>query len=70
MDDTESLTEAYSIEDVPWTMYFHESYALHAAFWHDHFGRPRSHGCINLSTDNAQWYYNQVNIGDPIVINA
>jgi lipoprotein-anchoring transpeptidase ErfK/SrfK len=29
-----------------------------------------SHGCINLSTDNAQWYYNQVNIGDPIVINA
>jgi lipoprotein-anchoring transpeptidase ErfK/SrfK len=29
-----------------------------------------SHGCINLSTDNAQWYYNQVNIGDPIVINS
>lgn len=29
-----------------------------------------SHGCINLSTDNASWYYNQVNIGDPIVVNA
>lgn len=29
-----------------------------------------SHGCINLSTDNAQWYYNQVNIGDPIVVKA
>ncbi|MDX1877898.1 L,D-transpeptidase [Mycolicibacterium sp. 141076] len=29
-----------------------------------------SHGCINLSTDNAQWYYNQVNIGDPIIINS
>ncbi|HEX5144268.1 MAG TPA: L,D-transpeptidase [Mycobacterium sp.] len=29
-----------------------------------------SHGCINLSPDNAQWYYNQVNIGDPIIINA
>ncbi len=29
-----------------------------------------SHGCINLSTDNAQWYYNQVNLGDPIVINS
>jgi lipoprotein-anchoring transpeptidase ErfK/SrfK len=28
-----------------------------------------SHGCINLSPDNAQWYYNQVNIGDPITIN-
>ena len=29
-----------------------------------------SHGCINLSTDNAQWYYNQVNIGDPIIVKA
>lgn len=29
-----------------------------------------SHGCINLSTDNAQWYYNQVNIGDPIIVNS
>lgn len=29
-----------------------------------------SHGCINLSPDNASWYFNQVNIGDPVVINA
>ena len=29
-----------------------------------------SHGCINLSPDNASWYFNQVNIGDPIIINA
>nr|WP_243841631.1 L,D-transpeptidase [Mycobacterium sp. DL592] len=29
-----------------------------------------SHGCINLSPDNAAWYYDQVNIGDPVVINA
>lgn len=29
-----------------------------------------SHGCINLSPDNASWYYNTVSIGDPIVINA
>jgi len=28
-----------------------------------------SHGCINLSPDNAQWYYNQVSVGDPIIIN-
>lgn len=57
MDDTESLTEAYSIEDVPWTMYFHESFALHAAFWHDHFGRTRSHGCINLAPADARWLF-------------
>ena len=35
----------YSIEDVPWTMYFLGGYALHAAFWHDKFGTRRSHGC-------------------------
>ncbi|MUM07944.1 hypothetical protein B5P44_24525 [Mycobacterium sp. CBMA 213] len=29
-----------------------------------------SHGCINLSADNAAWYYNQVSVGDPIVVNA
>lgn len=29
-----------------------------------------SHGCINLSPDNADWYFNQVGIGDPVVINA
>ncbi len=29
-----------------------------------------SHGCINLSPDNASWYFNQVHIGDPVVINA
>lgn len=57
MDDTDSLMEAYSIEDVPWTMYFDGSYALHAAFWHDNFGRPRSHGCINLSPADARWLF-------------
>ncbi|AKK28023.1 L,D-transpeptidase [Mycobacterium sp. EPa45] len=29
-----------------------------------------SHGCINLSPDNASWYFNQVHVGDPVVINA
>ena len=39
----------YSIEDVPWAMFFHMSYALHGAFWHSRFGRTKSHGCVNLS---------------------
>lgn len=29
-----------------------------------------SHGCINLSPDNAAWYYDQVSIGDPIIVQA
>ncbi len=53
MDDPEAGEEAYSIEDVPWTQYFEEGFALHAAFWHDRFGRVRSHGCVNLSPADA-----------------
>ena len=45
--------DAYRIEDVPWTQYFEGSLALHGAFWHDRFGLPRSHGCINLSPQDA-----------------
>jgi hypothetical protein len=54
MDDPSAGEEAYSIEDVPWTQYFEEGYALHAAFWHDRFGRVRSHGCVNLSPADAR----------------
>lgn len=57
MDDPDGGDEAYSIEDVPWTMYFHESYALHAAFWHNNFGRERSHGCVNLAPADARWLF-------------
>ncbi len=57
MDDTNAGEESYSIEDVPWTMYFEGSYALHGAFWHDRFGRPRSHGCVNLAPADARWIF-------------
>jgi hypothetical protein len=48
----------YFIEDVPWTMYFHEGYSIHAAFWHDAFGFLRSHGCVNLAPRDALWIFN------------
>jgi len=57
MDDDMSAEGAYSIEDVPWTMYFHGNYALHGAFWHYTFGRVRSHGCVNLSPADARWLF-------------
>lgn len=57
MDDLTSEDEAYLIEDVPWTMYFEGNFALHAAFWHQHFGRPRSHGCVNLAPADARWIF-------------
>lgn len=57
MDGLVGSDEAYSIEDVPWTMYFTGSFALHAAFWHDHFGNVRSHGCVNLAPADARWLF-------------
>jgi lipoprotein-anchoring transpeptidase ErfK/SrfK len=43
----------YVLRDVPYIQYFASGYALHAAYWHDVFGTPRSHGCINLSPVDA-----------------
>ena len=48
----------YYIEDVPWTLYFHEGYSIHMAFWHDAFGFQRSHGCVNLAPRDALWFFN------------
>ncbi|MBX3191879.1 MAG: L,D-transpeptidase [Labilithrix sp.] len=54
MDGDVASDGPYSIEDVPWVMYFQGSYALHGAFWHDQFGRMRSHGCVNMAPDDAR----------------
>ncbi len=57
MDDEGAADGAYSIEDVPWTMYFSGNFALHGAFWHDTFGSVRSHGCVNLAPADARWLF-------------
>ena len=54
MDGDVASDGPYSIEDVPWIMYFNQSYALHGAFWHANFGHVQSHGCVNLSPDDAR----------------
>lgn len=53
--------DEYDLRDIPYIQYFHEGYALHAAFWHDVFGTPRSHGCINLSPLDARWVFSWTN---------
>ncbi len=58
MDGGDEVEGPYSLDDVPYVMYFHGAYAFHTAFWHDLFGRPKSHGCINLSPRDAKWLYN------------
>jgi lipoprotein-anchoring transpeptidase ErfK/SrfK len=43
----------FQLRDVPYIQYFESGYALHAAYWHDVFGTPRSHGCVNLAPVDA-----------------
>lgn len=57
MDGEEGSDEAFDLRDVPYIQYFHEGYALHAAYWHDDFGKPRSHGCINLAPTDAAYLF-------------
>ncbi len=65
MDGDHAVDGPYSIEDVPYVMYFNLAYALHSAFWHDGFGRPRSHGCINLAPADARWIFHWATPGLP-----
>ncbi len=53
MDSDTATDGPYSIEDVPWIMYFDGSTALHGAFWHSRFGHERSHGCVNMTPHDA-----------------
>ena len=56
-DGTAAGDLPYSIEDVPYIMYFHKSYATHGAFWHRNYGMQMSHGCINLAPLDAKWIF-------------
>ncbi len=53
--------EEFELRDVPYVQYFAEGFALHGAYWHDRFGTPKSHGCINLSPEDARriFYFTQ-----------
>jgi len=55
--DSDVADQEFELRDVPWVMYFKSGYALHAAYWHDDFGRARSHGCINLSPIDARYVF-------------
>jgi lipoprotein-anchoring transpeptidase ErfK/SrfK len=63
-----ATSENFYLADVPWLMFFHENWAIHGAYWHDHFGEPWSHGCINVSPYDALWLYNWSKLGDMIVV--
>jgi hypothetical protein len=56
--DGDEAGDEFDLRDVPFVQYFTEGFALHGAYWHDDFGTPRSHGCVNLAPLDAAWLFN------------
>lgn len=50
---SKELGTYYNLPNVPHNMFFYQAYALHGAYWHNNFGQPMSHGCVNAPLSNA-----------------
>lgn len=51
-------SSGFDLPGVPWVLYLTDSgISIHGTFWHNDYGRPRSHGCINLSPTASRWLY-------------
>ena len=62
------LSDAYYLEDVPWTMYYDGARALHGAYWRAKMGFTQSHGCVNLTVGDARWLFDWGQIGDWVYV--
>ena len=58
----------YRTPNVRWISYFFEGYAFHATYWHNNFGTPMSHGCINMRTAEAKIVYDFAPIGTRVLV--
>jgi lipoprotein-anchoring transpeptidase ErfK/SrfK len=59
----------YDLPGVPWDLYFTvDGAVIHGTYWHDHFGEPWSHGCVNLSTENAKKLYFWADVGIAVIV--
>jgi lipoprotein-anchoring transpeptidase ErfK/SrfK len=59
-----AIGTAYDLPNVPFVMFFagenvsrEDGYSFHGTYWHNNFGHPMSHGCLNLRTEDAQALY-------------
>ena len=57
-------SDYYSLDDVPFTLYYDQARALHGAYWRAWYGYEQSHGCTNMSIGDAHWVYNWAEVGD------
>ncbi len=57
--------EPWAVDDVPFVAYYKDSYAVHGAWWHNEFGRPKSHGCVNVAPNDARLLWEWMEPGLP-----
>ena len=57
----------YSVPNVPHVMFFYRGYSIHGTYWHNNFGTPMSHGCVNLTLADAKWLYEWAPMGTQVV---
>lgn len=60
----------YYLTNVEFVSYFYKAYALHGTYWHNNFGHPMSHGCVNMTNADAKWIYEWAPIGTPVRVRA
>ena len=65
---SKDLGTYYDLPNVPYTMYYNQGYGIHGAYWHNNFGHPMSHGCINMKPSEAGIVYNWADVGTRVVI--
>ncbi|MBX3051439.1 MAG: LysM peptidoglycan-binding domain-containing protein [Caldilineaceae bacterium] len=58
----------YDLPGVPWVMYFYSGYAIHGAYWHNNFGTPMSHGCVNMRPGEAEMLYSWADYGTEVYV--
>jgi lipoprotein-anchoring transpeptidase ErfK/SrfK len=61
--------QKYDLPGVPWNLYFTKDGAvIHGAYWHNHFGSPWSHGCVNLPPQQAHTLYDWADLGTTVTV--
>lgn len=58
----------YYLEDVKWVNFFNGGEAIHGAYWHNNFGTPMSHGCVNMREADAKIVYDFAPIGTKVIV--
>ncbi len=51
----------YNLDNVQWVQYFYQDYSFHGTYWHNDFGTPHSHGCLNMTIMDAKWLFDWAN---------